>query len=146
MSNLAYSKNTQLGKDFDEQIKSKKQLLEIECDELVRKVIKNGKNECVTCNKKDIGWYDGKKNKHGIQVGHFVSRAIKEFRWDLKNCHPQCTKCNQMHEVRPHTYTKFMLERYGKEVVQQMLWRKKQPFKRTTAEMEEIKKELLKNL
>jgi hypothetical protein len=60
---------------------------------------------CFVCGRTS-GWWHNKKNPHGIQVGHFITRQVHPLRWDLLNVWPQCSSCNQKHQwnVLPFTY------------------------------------------
>ncbi|HDS05885.1 MAG TPA: hypothetical protein ENN95_02465 [Deltaproteobacteria bacterium] len=67
---------------------------------------------CVTCGKKDH-W----KN---MQAGHFISRAKKAIKYDVRNVHCQCPMCNGFKHGNAVEYRKFMLERYGEKTVLQL--------------------------
>ncbi len=77
---------------------------------------------CITCNK----WLDvfhPQDNPYGLQVGHYISRTRLATRWQRRNCHWQCARCNFLHEQNPVPYTKFMLRNYkiqGIEKLDQM--------------------------
>lgn len=51
-----------------------------------------------------------------LQCGHYMSRIHKATRWDEKNAHGQCIECNMTKNGMPMAYAKFMIEKYGKEV------------------------------
>lgn len=74
---------------------------------------------CVTCGKA-IDWFHPQKNPLGLQVGHYISRDIKQLRWYPKNIHPQCASCNWEHNKNPVPYTQFMLKTYGQEVLDEL--------------------------
>jgi hypothetical protein len=89
-------------------------------DDLVRDRLKEEYPEiCVTCGRR-IGWFHPINNNHGLQVGHYISRDIKQLRWHPKNVHPQCAGCNWEHNSNPIPYTKFMLETYGQEILDEL--------------------------
>lgn len=48
-----------------------------------------------------------------ITAGHVFSRAIKELRWDERNCYPQCEACNKMHNYYPFVYQDWLKEKIG---------------------------------
>jgi len=74
---------------------------------------------CVTCGKA-IDWFHPQNNPFGLQVGHYISRDIKQLRWCPKNVHPQCSSCNWEHNKNPVPYTQFMLKTYGQEVLDEL--------------------------
>ena len=46
----------------------------------------NGITQCFTCDNK-FHWKE-------IQAGHYMKRSDTLLRWDARNVHPQCVKCN----------------------------------------------------
>lgn len=64
-----------------------------------------GNAQCVSC-KKYYGWEE-------MQNGHYVSRANYSLRYDLRNCHPQCLRCNIFLKGNYPAYTNYLLENYG---------------------------------
>jgi len=60
------------------------------------------------------------EGKGGLQVGHYISRDIKQLRWNPKNVHPQCSRCNWEHNKNPIPYTQFMLKTYGQGVLDEL--------------------------
>ena len=75
---------------------------------------KDGMCVCVTCNTK--------LPRKQIQNGHFVSRGVMKYRFDIKNCHPQCYKCNCLLNWNYKPYTVYMVKEYGMNTVLIMLW------------------------
>lgn len=68
---------------------------------------------CISCGKPDV--------IANMQNGHFVSRGHYSTRWLDKNCHPQCYRCNvALHGNYAH-YTKFMIDTYGVEVIDELI-------------------------
>lgn len=61
------------------------------------------------------GWFHPKKNPHGCQVGHYISRRVFPLRWDLKNVYPQGSGENRIHQTNILPFTKAILDVYGKE-------------------------------
>lgn len=74
---------------------------------------KNGFVRCVTCGAKD--------HYKSMHNGHFISRSKIAVRWDEVNCHPQCPDCNVRLKGNLEVYETYMINRYGKEVVDN-LW------------------------
>jgi len=89
-------------------------------DDLVRNRLKETKPEiCVTCSKR-IGWFHPQNNPFGLQVGHYISRDIKQLRWHPKNVSPQCSSCNWEHGKNPAPYTLWMIKTYGQKVLDEL--------------------------
>lgn len=86
-------------------------------------------NVCVTC-------YEAKHWKE-LQNGHFYSRGRYATRWDEMNCHCQCYKCNVILHGNYISYTKYMLDKYGREAVDQLEIKSKSTVKISTPELEE---------
>lgn len=73
----------------------------------------NGFCECVTCGK--IGHY---KDMH---AGHFVGSRRNAVLFEERNIHVQCNYCNTYLSGNQEAYSRYMLERYGKDVVDSLL-------------------------
>jgi hypothetical protein len=50
-----------------------------------------------------------------ITAGHVISRAVKEFKWDERNCYPQCSACNKMHNYYPFVFEDWCKSQIGDE-------------------------------
>lgn len=88
-------------------------------DDLVRdRLKKEYPKVCVTCGRR-IDWFNPLTNPYGLQVGHYISRDIKQLRWHPKNVHPQCSSCNIYHRGDPARYSIFILHKYGQEVLEE---------------------------
>jgi 5-methylcytosine-specific restriction endonuclease McrA len=55
-----------------------------------------------------------------LQCGHFFSRSHLHTRWDEDNCHAQCYRCNCILHGNYINYTKYMIDRYGREFVDEL--------------------------
>ncbi len=55
-------------------------------DSLVSKIVRANESRCATCGKKLL--YKQR------QAGHYIPREVLSTRWNLKNVHCQCAKCN----------------------------------------------------
>lgn len=55
-----------------------------------------------------------------IDCGHYISRAIKLTRWEVKNTSPQCKKCNRYLNGQPHLFRQYLVDRYGLEEVKRI--------------------------
>lgn len=80
-----------------------------------RAVIKGsyGKIRCVCCGVL-IEW---KK----AQNMHYVGRADMNTRWDLRNCKAGCMRCNVMLNGNYPAYTKYLLDTYGVDWLNQLI-------------------------
>lgn len=69
------------------------------------------------------------------QCGHFVSRGKYPTRWDETNCHPQSVYSNIFLKGDYINYTIYMIDRYGREYVDELIDRSKQSVKIPTSEL-----------
>lgn len=69
------------------------------------------------------------------QCGHFVSRGKYPTRWDETNCHPQSVYSNIFLKGDYINYTIYMIDRYGREYVDELIDRSKQTVKIPTNEL-----------
>jgi len=67
---------------------------------------------CVTCGRQ------GDKNE--IDAGHFVSRYIMNLRYDERNVHAQCRKCNRFQGGQLRIYSMRMIEKYGSDILYEL--------------------------
>ena len=67
---------------------------------------------------------------------HFISRWVLKYRFDENNCYAWCMRCNVILNGNYIEYTIFMINKYGKEKVEEMK-NDKQPFELKTRELEE---------
>lgn len=78
---------------------------------------------CFTCGKKaDI---------KAMQCGHFVSRSFNSLRYDERNNHCQCRRCNIFLYGNMSEYAERMVEKYGAGILPE-LNRKKREVKQFT--------------
>ena len=73
----------------------------------------NGTGSCCTCGKL-LHW----KDAHAC---HFVSRRHMATRWDERNVHLGCPRCNTFLDGALDEYSAFILDRYGKETFDDLL-------------------------
>lgn len=73
-------------------------------DKIMSRIVRLRDPACVTC-----GSFDN------AQCGHYISRMFIATRWDITNCHRQCSRCNVMHEIDPVPYTLFIQREFGDE-------------------------------
>lgn len=87
----------------------------------------------------------------GIDMGHFVAKGngATSVRYLHHNCYPLCRQCNssggkiatsRQKEVASHRYYKFMQDKLGQDIVDDLIARKFQVAKYTDSELEEIGK------
>lgn len=55
-----------------------------------------------------------------ITAGHVFSRAIKQYKWSLVNCYPQCSSCNNMHQYYPFIFQDWLKNKIGVEEYEKM--------------------------
>lgn len=55
-----------------------------------------------------------------ITAGHVFSRAVKQYKWDFRNCYPQCASCNNMHQYYPSVYQDWLKEKIGVKEYEKM--------------------------
>jgi len=109
----------------------------------------NGYCKCVTC-----GRVDSWKSMDG---GHFIPKGHSSY-WALveENIHPQCKGCNgygMKYGTATQQYTKYMIDTYGREFVDEMESKKREQVKfykkdyvKMTAEWNEHIREHLKRV
>lgn len=114
--------------------KSRSKLIK-ELDSVFSKYIRmkyafDGKVQCKSCGK-----IDDVKN---MQNGHYISRQHYSTRWVEKNCHPQCVGCNIFKNGNYPEYSKFMIEAYGVEVIDELIALSKQVTKFSRGDLESM--------
>ena len=81
---------------------------------------------CVTCGK-----YSSDKD-----CGHFLSRRFESTRFDEKNCHGQCQKCNRFEYGNQYEHGKKIDEMYGEGTSDSLWMKSKMLCKRTQYDYE----------
>jgi len=71
------------------------------------------KYKCITCGKEG--------DKHNIDAGHYLRRGYTAIKYDERNVSAQCTYCNQWLQGAWDVYNEKMLEKYGQEVVDELM-------------------------
>jgi hypothetical protein len=98
---------------------------------------------CCCCGKRTFWTGDG------MDMGHFVPKGngATRVRYLHHNCHTQCHQCNtsggkfhtsSQKQVATHKYNKFMLEKYGQDIIDDLIAKKFQTVKFTNDELREI--------
>ena len=92
----------------------------------------DGKLTCCSCGKRD---YPG----NHFDAGHWIGRASKMTIFDARNCHPQCHSCNRYPGGLVSVgYDKYMRERYGQQVMDELIRLGNQPKQWTREELAEL--------
>ena len=91
-----------------------------------RDVNSDGYGECISCNKK-IHFTES-------DAGHFISRQHLSTRWDERNVHLQCRKCNRFEYGRQYEYS----VKIGGEIAEELLILSRQIQKFSDAELLDI--------
>jgi len=89
---------------------------------------------CITC-----GVYSAKKD-----CGHFLSRRHEATRYDERNSHGQCQKCNRFEYGNQYEHAKAIDRLYGEGTADQLLMKSKMFCKRNKHDYQMISKEFLK--
>lgn len=80
-----------------------------------------------------------------LQNGHVFSRTSYSTRWDILeegNCHTQCRSCNLRHERDFYPYSKWYIEEFGQEKLDELHFRYKNTNKVSTLDLENLYLEL----
>lgn len=72
----------------------------------------NGNCKCITC-----GIIQHWKL---MDAGHYESRKHNETRYDRRNVFPQCRTCNRFEEGRKYEFGKFLVERFGPGIIDEL--------------------------
>lgn len=95
-------------------VKSTKARADQVFSELVRRsnADENGYCKCCTCGAV-VHWTK-------IQNGHYKSRRHNNTRFDKRNCGPQCPTCNMWESGRGYEFGKYLVEKYGEQVIDEL--------------------------
>jgi len=85
---------------------------------------------CCTCNQTIVS--------KGNHAGHFTDGRRMSVLFDEKNCHLQCYRCNMHLNGNKVLYYKFMLNKYGQEIIDELLELNNQIKKYKTFELIEL--------
>jgi len=89
-----------------------------------------GWGKCITCGK-PVMFEDG-------DAGHFVSRKHLKTRYDPRNVHLQCRKENRFESGNQATYLRKLEDKFGREVVDELMEAQHTPHKLTQADYLDI--------
>ena len=93
---------------------------------------KGGKGKCITC-PAELTYEEG-------TCGHFRKRRHMATRWLPDNGHLQCPECNT--EDNDTKYEAALIEKIGKERVEEVIWLSRQDTKFTKGELRNLEKNL----
>lgn len=104
-------------------------------DDLVRAIVRqrdcpDGFGHCFVCGKPG--------HVSQMEDMHFVKRGDHTVRWDLRNNHMGCKYCNRFDQDHFSNYRYKMLQLYGEEVVNELIFRGRQILKAFPFELEEL--------
>lgn len=97
----------------------------------------HGHCTCCTCGKV-LPWNDS-----GMNAGHYISRRVHATVFHFTNCHPQCASCNDHKGGNSAAYERFMHNKYGSDVVGDLITCAEQKLRWTCEELAEKKIQLL---
>src|SRR3990167_319940 len=81
---------------------------------------KNGLIRCCACGVL-VPWEDSDNS-------HFVSRQYLYTRYDERNCHASCRKCNRFLEGNKESYSLFLIRKYGPNIFEELNAKKWLPY------------------
>jgi len=90
----------------------------------------NGLGTCVTCGTI--------KPWREMQNGHFYTRGRYPTRWDIDNCHIQDAACNVFLKGNYINYTKYMIDTYGREFIDELELKSRQIVKYKNFQLQEM--------
>lgn len=74
-------------------------------------------------------------------AGHYISRRFEATRYDPRNCHPQSKQENRFYSGNQLQHQKYIEERYGKDVPDELFIKSRMKCFRKKFDYEEIAKE-----
>lgn len=86
-----------------------------------------GEATCVTCGVT--------KHWKEMQAGHYESRGHYATRWDVQNVHVQCVGCNVFKKGNYTQYARYMVRRYGDDILDEMYTRSRETVKVPTTDL-----------
>jgi 5-methylcytosine-specific restriction endonuclease McrA len=89
-----------------------------------------GTVSCVTC-RRLLHWTES-------DAGHFVKRQHRAVRWEPCNAAPQCKRCNRYMGGRQDDFASYLMQRYGREVFDELMSKKYLVVKHSRAELEQM--------
>lgn len=96
----------------------------------LREADENGMVSCVTCGKR-LHWKE-------VDCGHFRTRNKKIHRYSEKNCHVQCTYCNQFLKGEQFKHGLYIDRKYGQGFAEFLTSTEHQICKRSRMDFEQL--------
>jgi len=92
-----------------------------------------GKTDCIKCIScgKLVHWQES-------DCGHYINRAKMNLRYNEKNCHAQCRKCNRFEEGNMSGYSLGLIRKYGANIIEILESSKNQHHKYTRFDYEAL--------
>ena len=87
----------------------------------------SGKGWCITC-----GTFTE------LECGHFIPRQHSATRWLENNSHGQCSRCNRWLHGDQAAYYEALVQKYGQDVVSELMRLKKTTKKYSMGELQEM--------
>ena len=100
-----------------------------------------GRVKCCTC--------DMVAHWSEMDCGHYISRYNLSTRFDERNCHAQCKRCNQFHGGMEFEHLLYIRSRYGLKIPFELEGLAHEPIKLMQHEIDElveVYKQKIKNL
>lgn len=91
--------------------RSERQLLDEECVELLKYIVRLRDKGCVTPHKGCHGY---------LCASHWKPRGQKQVKYDLRNVNCQCQACNGRHNRYTSFYDTYMHDHYGEDVCKEL--------------------------
>ena len=92
-----------------------------------RDTVTDGMGVCITC-----------CTVARLQAGHFIKRQHLATRWDERNVHGQCPRCNLWLHGNEGEYCNILIKRYGQDVVDELMRLKRTTVKMTRSDYEDL--------
>lgn len=85
----------------------------------------SGRGHCITC-----GVFTE------LECGHFIPRQYTATRWDDRNSHGQCSRCNRWLHGDQAAYYEALVQKYGQGVVSELMKLKRTTRKYTMSDLQ----------
>lgn len=104
-----------------------KEQLEKKLDKVFSKFIRaRDKYRCVTC------------GGQGNEAGHYEKRNYRSTRWDERNVHCQCTRCNRYLGGNLTAYAVYIKKKYGAEILEELHSKSREIWKPSRQELMDL--------
>jgi hypothetical protein len=117
--------------------KTERQLLDVECMELLKQIVRLRDKSCVTPSSSCGGY---------LTASHWQKRGKQFTRYDLRNVACQCANHNARHNHYTSYYDAYMLRKYGGDVCLELAENASMTWKWSIVELRVIRYNLQKEL